>query len=93
MSPYHPASFLAELVVGSVAFYFLALTITNASIPVITSRMQNLSPALGTVLWLVLVVLYFGFLNLCFIKWDWLVYRGVIVRLSNLYKPIDRSTA
>lgn len=92
VNPYHPAFFLAEIIVGILSFCFLALTIKNINIPVISKFLQTIPKWIITALWIVLFCSYFGFLNFVFKKWDKYVYKRIIVKLSNLYKPVSKST-
>jgi glucose uptake protein GlcU len=82
VNPFHPAFFLAELLVGTIAYFFLALTIKNSTIPT----------WLISFLWVLGMILYFALLNVMFLKWDKLVYKPIIMRLSNIYKPVKVET-
>lgn len=84
VNPYHPAFFLAQFVVGSVAYYFLA-----ASLRQVVPALASLSNGQAVVAWLEGLAVYFAILNLVFLNWNRLMYEGVVVRLSNLYKPVD----
>jgi hypothetical protein len=88
ISPFHPAFFMAELLVGSVAYFFLSYTIRYATIPWLTPILQNLPPWLAITLWVAGFLLYFAVLNIFFLNWQQLVYEPIISHLSNIYKPV-----
>ncbi len=92
VSPFHPAFFLVELMVGTIAYFFLALTIKNYSIPNLTPILQSMPTWLASSLWILGMILYFTLLNVMFLKWDKLVYKPIIMRLSNIYKPVKAET-
>ena len=87
ISPFHPAFFFAEMLVGSVAYYLLAQTIVNATVPVMTPALLALPSWASTGLWVVGFIGYFGILNVVFLRWDRMVYKPVLSKLSNLYQP------
>jgi hypothetical protein len=93
ISPFHPAFFLAEIIVGSVAYFFLSLAIRSASIPWLTPLLQKLSSQGSSLLWLVGFMCYFGILNFVFRRWNRLVWKPILEKLSNLYKPVDIEAA
>jgi hypothetical protein len=92
ISPFHPAFFLAELIVGTIAYSFLALTIRNSTVPNLTPILQAMPAWLAFFLWLGGMALYFYVLNDIFRKWNRLVYKPIILRLSNIYKPVKVET-
>jgi hypothetical protein len=87
ISPFHPAFFFAELIVGVVAYYFLFLSIKNSYIPTVSEFLNGLPSSTLAMLVILLFLIYFGALNLIFVNWNRIVYRKIIVPLSNLYKP------
>lgn len=87
INPFHPAFFFAEVLVGSVAYFFLTLTIKNISIPFLAPLLATFPTWVINLLWIFLFILYVGGLNIVFLKWDKCVYKPIITRLSNLYKP------
>jgi hypothetical protein len=88
VNPFHPAFFLAQLIVASAAFYFMFLVIKHSYIPTISELLNSLSSAFVNILTVVLFIVYFGILNFIFKRWDKLVYKRVIKPFSNLYNPI-----
>jgi len=90
VSPYHPSFFLSQLLVGSVAYYFLTITLKNANFPWLTQPILSLESWLVFVIWLVGLIIYFAILNVFFLNWQEWVYEPIIMRLSNLYKPLDK---
>jgi hypothetical protein len=86
ISPFHPAFFFAEILVGSVAYFFLTLTIKNSTIPGLTEILLSVPTWLTIFLWGGVFVLYFTFLNVVFLRWDKMVYKPIIRRFSNLYQ-------
>ena len=89
ITPFHPSFFLAELIVATAAFYFLVLVINNLYIPIISDYLSNLSVIISSILRIVVFGVYFGLLNHIFRKWEKIVYRKVIVKISNLYMPLE----
>jgi hypothetical protein len=89
VSPFHPAFFLAELLVGYIAYFFLELTIKNLHIPCLTPFILTWPSWLSNLLWVIGFILYFTIPNVFFLKWNNLVYKPIICRLSNIYKPIE----
>lgn len=90
ISPYHPAFFFAELIVGSITYYFLCLTTDKIYIPWITDLIYKIHPTMPLVLKGIGFVFFFLSLHMVFRKWNSLVYEPIIKKLSNLYKPVDR---
>lgn len=86
VSPYHPAFFLAEITVGSVAYHFLVNSIIDIGFQ--DSFISSINESQIPIIWLAGYILYFWILNLFFRNWQKLVYEGIIKKLSNLYKPI-----
>lgn len=89
ITPFHPSFFLSELIVASVAYYFLCISADNIFIPRITDFIYSMGPT--TPIWLKGggYLIYMLSLHLIFKNWDSLVYRQIIERLSNLYKPVS----
>jgi hypothetical protein len=90
VSPFHPAFFFSQLLVGTVSFFFLVLTINNLTIPRLTPILLSLPPWLVLLFKAVGLILYFGLLNMVFRRWHNLVYQPIIRRLSNLYVPLQK---
>ena len=81
ITPYHPAFFLALLLVGLVAYYFGVLTLS-----LVVPQIVGWVDPYQVWAWLVGMILYFTILHLFFRKWNSMIYEPIIVKLSNLYK-------
>lgn len=88
ITPYHPAFYVAELIVGSIAFLFLYLFLANLEVPTISEFINNLDKPLIFLLIGICFLIYFGVLHYIFKHWDRMVHKPIIVKLSNLYKPV-----
>jgi len=88
ITPYHPAFFIAIVIVGSTALFFLYLAIADLYIPKISTFINSLNNNLVIVVSLFLVAVYFAVLHLVFKHWNKFIYKPIIVRFSNIYKPI-----
>jgi hypothetical protein len=55
--------------------------------------LQKLSSQSSSLLWLVGFIGYFGILNFVFRRWNRLVWKPILEKLSNLYKPVDIEAA
>jgi hypothetical protein len=89
VSPFHPAFFLAEISVGTVAYFFFTVSLYNADVPIF-EPLWNLPRWRQVALWIVCMVLYFVLLNVIFAHWQSWVYARLIRPLSNLYQPLGR---
>jgi hypothetical protein len=87
ISPFHPAFFFAEVIVGVVAYYFLFLSIKNSYIPTVSEFLNGLPSSILATLAILLFLIYFASLNFVFANWDKIVYKKIIVPFSNLYRP------
>lgn len=90
ISPFHPAFFFAELIVSTIGYCFLFLSIKNAYIPNVSEFLNGLPPNILIFLAIELFLIYFGALNVIFMNWDKTVYKKLIVPLSNLYNPTHK---
>ncbi len=90
VSPFHPAFYLAELIVGTATLYFFSLFIINLDVPGLTEAITTLPRWASTSLWVILIALYFGTLHYLWRHWDRIVFRRIIRPLSNLYKPVQK---
>ncbi len=89
ITPFHPAFFMAQLIVASVAYYFLCSIFNNIHLSPITEWVYSISKYSPIVIKIIGYCIYMYLLHICFKNWNRIIYKPIIERISNIYQPVD----
>ena len=92
INPFHPSFFLAEIIVASIAYYFLCSFFDNIRFDPVTDTIYRFGENTPFIIKIIGYFIYMSVLHIIFKNWNRFIYKPIIKKVSNLYRQKDIPT-